>query len=234
MAKDNRSRNWVIVFYPESAPADFEQIIRDWHIKCFLSPLHESDINPDGTQKKPHYHLLLMFSGKKSVDQVQEFSDELSGVKVLEHECAVRDCKAVARYLIHLDNPEKFQYERSTVKSFGGADYMEYIETSSDVSQMLSDITEFCCENHVVALAALQWYCLQQRPDWFRVVATHTIYISSMLRSIYWCEQNGRTEVLIKSTGEFYELPDSPYMVKKNVEKSLKKVLTCDNNCDNI
>lgn len=232
--KDNRSRNWVIVFYPESAPADFEQIIRDWHVKAFLSPLHDSDLNADDTEKKPHYHLLLMFSGKKSAEQIQELSDDLSGVRVVPDKCAVRDCKAMARYLIHLDNPEKFQYDRCTVKNFGGADYMEYIETNSDVLSMLSDITEFCCQNHIVALATLQWYCLHERPDWFRVVATHTIYMSSMLRSIYWCEQNGRTEVLIKSTGEFYELPDSPYMVKKNIEKVLEKPLTSDNNCDNI
>lgn len=206
--KDERVRNWIIVFYPESAPEDFMEIIRDWHVKAFLSPLHDQDVNPDGEPKKPHYHLLLMFSGKKSSEQIQELSDQLSGVNVLPYECAVRDCKATARYLIHMDNPEKYQYSATGVVNFSGADYLEYIQTSSDIHALLQEITLFCVENNVCALSLLQVYAIRFRPDWFRVIDSHTIYISCLLRSIYWAYQNGQSEIVIRSTGEVFTLPD--------------------------
>lgn len=224
--KDERSRNWVIVFYPDSAPENFMDVISGLCVKCFLSPLHENDVNADGTPKKPHYHLLLMFSGKKSCDQIQEISDLLSGVKVIQYECAVRDCKAVARYLIHLDNPEKFQYPRDSVVSFGGVDYIEYIETSSDVSAILREITEFCIDNMVDSLPLLLTYSLQVRPDWFRIITRQTIYVTALLRSIDWSYTHCRDTLFIRSTGEVYRL--------KNFERIPKKGLTCDNKCDNI
>lgn len=224
--RDERSRNWVIVFYPESAPADYERIIRDWHVKCFLSPLHEADLNADGTPKKPHYHLLMMFSGKKSADQIQELSDQLSKVKVIPYECAVRDCKAMARYLIHLDNPDKFQYERSSVKSFGGIDYMEYIETSSDVYVLLNEITVFILENGVEDLGILMAYCIRFRQDWARTIMCRTVYINFLLRSVSWSnkipEENRQLYVRkLHKYFNFSELLDD-------------SELTCDNKCDNI
>ena len=75
---DTRKRNFVTIIYPESAPENFKEIIGDWHIPAFLSPLHDKDVNPDGEKKKPHYHLMLMFRGKKSLDQVKEIIKEVN------------------------------------------------------------------------------------------------------------------------------------------------------------
>lgn len=211
VTKDDRSRNWCIVFYPDSAPSDFESVIRGFCVNCFLSPLHCDDVNADGSLKKPHYHLLLMFSGKKSVSQIQELSDFLSGTRVIPYECAVRDCRAMARYLIHLDNPDKHQYSRSDVKSFGSVDYLEYIETSADISAMLRDITAFCVDNCVDSLVHLQMYCIANRMDWFRVISSHTVYICSLINSIHWCLQHGRKEFVFCSTGEVLAFPDDAF-----------------------
>ena len=40
--------------------------------------------------------------------------------------------RGYARYLCHLDNPEKAQYNISDVISLGGADYQEVISLASD------------------------------------------------------------------------------------------------------
>lgn len=71
MAKNERNRIFATVIYPESAPENFKDIISDWHIEAFLSPLHDKDINATGEAKKPHYHLLVKFQGLKSDDQVK-------------------------------------------------------------------------------------------------------------------------------------------------------------------
>lgn len=224
--KDERSRNWVIVFYPESAPENYEEIIRDWHVKAFLSPLHQSDINADGEAKKPHFHLLLMFSGNKSVEQIQELSDQLSGVKVLQYDCAVRDCKAVARYLIHLDNPEKFQYDRTTVKSFGGIDYLEYIETSSDVYQMMSDITDFIVDSRLFMLDMLMVYCNRYHKDWARVIMSHTIFFTALLRSVeYRLRHPDEVTYVFKSRidDKVFSFDDFLYMDDEEICEKIEK-----------
>lgn len=231
--KDDRSRNWVIVFYPDSCPDNYLDVIRGWCVKAFLSPLHELDVNVDDTEKKPHYHLLLMFSGKKSLEQIQELSDQLSGVRVLQQQCAVRDCKAMARYLIHMDNPEKFQYSPADVINFGGVDYIEYVQTSTDVYQILDDITIFCIENSLQRLDLLLAYCIKYRPDWARVIYTHTIFVNYLLRSITWALDPNKPSngyLYVKRTGKTYTLHD----LLRSDEEIVENSLTSDNKCDNI
>lgn len=206
--EDKRVRNWTIEFYPDSAPENYDEIIRDWRVKAFLSPLHKDDLNADGTKKKPHYHLLLLFSGKKSVSQVQEMSDQLSGVKVLEDFCVVRDTRAMARYLTHMDNPEKAQYSAKDVVCYGGADYLEYVETSSDITVVLNEITEFCIRSGCMSLATLNVYADRIRPDWCRIIHHHTVYIINMLKSIQWSYERSEDFSSIKINGTIYTLHD--------------------------
>lgn len=54
-----RTRNFATVVYPESAPADWLDIINDLHIPCFVSPLHDQDLDAKGKPKKPHYHVVF-------------------------------------------------------------------------------------------------------------------------------------------------------------------------------
>ena len=69
---NKRYRNFATIVYPESAPSDWINILRSEIIPFFVSPLHDRDILEDGTPKKPHYHVMLMFDGVKTVEQVKE------------------------------------------------------------------------------------------------------------------------------------------------------------------
>lgn len=68
-----RTRNYATMVYPESAPENWQTVIAESKIPVFISPLHDKDINPDGTPKKPHYHVLTSFDSVKTVDQAKEF-----------------------------------------------------------------------------------------------------------------------------------------------------------------
>ena len=50
--KDVRARTWTFILYPESAPENWRYILDGYHIPWVESPLHDKDVNPDGTVKK--------------------------------------------------------------------------------------------------------------------------------------------------------------------------------------
>lgn len=47
-----RTRNYATVVYPESAPADWIRLLQEQCVPALISPLHDKDLNTDGTPKK--------------------------------------------------------------------------------------------------------------------------------------------------------------------------------------
>lgn len=170
---DERFRNYATVIYPESAPEDFKQIIADWHVPAFLSPLHDKDINPTGEAKKAHYHLLVMFAGKKTKESVKNLFDMVNGVgceKVLSTD-------GYARYLCHLDNPEKCQYSRNDVAAFAGADYERMIERSADEDGAIKELTQLVIDNGIDNVADIYIACADAgRDDLIRQLTRKSSY----------------------------------------------------------
>lgn len=74
-----RKDYWLFEFYPDSAPENWRETINGWLVDCLVSPLHDSDVNEDGTPKKPHWHGILFFDSVKSFEQVQELVAPLNG-----------------------------------------------------------------------------------------------------------------------------------------------------------
>lgn len=183
MSSDNRKRNWTFIVYPDSAPKDWLKILHDEHVQGFVSPLHDKDCNPTGEVKKAHYHVMLIFSGNKSEKQVQEISDLISGVKVQ----SCKDIRGMARYLCHLDNPEKYQYSIGEVVCLAGADYFSHLESASDTDQALAEIEDFIDKEDIVSYKQLCQYARIHRKDWYRVITSRrTLHISQYLRSAVW------------------------------------------------
>ena len=48
---ENRKRNWVFVLYPDSAPENWREQLREMLVPGFVSPLHDKDVNADGDRK---------------------------------------------------------------------------------------------------------------------------------------------------------------------------------------
>lgn len=172
---DKRTRNWTTVFYPESCPEDWEQKIQELCVPAFVSPLHDKDINPDGTPKKPHYHAVLMFNGVKSYTQVKEMVSTFGGVDPK----IVNNLVGVARYLVHKDNPEKAQYDPKDVKSFSGADWSELILTPTDIRLTLREIVSFMRKNSINYYDDLLNYCLDHNQEWFDIAMKNTLSLRS-------------------------------------------------------
>lgn len=178
---DNRFRNWATVFYPESCPDNYLDIITEWKVPCYLSPLHEKDVNANGEPKKAHFHLILAFEAKQSKDSVEYYTSQVNSVG-LER---VKSLRGYCRYLCHLDNPEKAQYSVSDVRCFAGADIYNAVDLPSDRYAIIRDIIQFCSDNGIFLYCDLLEYCMTVKPDWFRVLCDSGTYvIKEYLKSV--------------------------------------------------
>lgn len=172
--KDTRTRNWTVVVYPDSAPSDWRDQIDNLHIEWVESPLHEFDTNPTGEVKKAHWHILLMFGGVKSYEQVCEAIKPLNCP--IPERC--HNAKAMVRYMVHMDNPEKFQYSQSDIKAHGGVDLSELLRpSSSERYSMIREMCVFVRENHITEYKDLVDYAMTERFDtWFPALCDSCSY----------------------------------------------------------
>lgn len=172
-----RTRVFAIVVYADSAPDDWRERLVQEHVQALISPYHDQDVNPDGTQKKPHWHVLILFEGVKTEDQVNEMLDRVLGpnrVKVFEN---VQSTRGYARYLCHLDNPEKAQYDKADVEEICGADYEELITLASSNRARLKDIMAYVRTSGITYYHELMDYCMENEPDWWALLVERYSYV---------------------------------------------------------
>lgn len=117
---NSRARSFALELYPEDeSHCDVLDYIISYFDYAYI--LHDKDkfdddvidsetkevIHKAGEVKKPHWHVIICFKNQRSV---QSLKDELR----LSH---IETCNfyAYTRYLIHLDSPQKFQYERGEI-----------------------------------------------------------------------------------------------------------------------
>lgn len=180
---EKRTRNWATVVYPESAPEEWKVLLQEQCVPAFVSPVHDRDINADGTRKKEHYHVMIMFDGVKTREQAGEVFSAIGGVGIEP----VKSVRAYARYLCHLDNLDKVKYDIENVISCAGADYYSMISMATDKYTAIGEMIEFCMNNSIVAYSELLLYAKNNRMDWFRVLCDNgTLTIVQFLKSHYW------------------------------------------------
>lgn len=178
---DGRARNWTFFVYPDSAPENWLQILTEMQVSGSVSPLHDKDVNADGTAKKPHYHVLLCFDGKKSYEQIVNITEALNAP--IPQRC--RSVKGSVRYFTHMDNPEKAQYSRNDIKVFGGFDIEEAFKaTQTERLEILLEIHEFMMNNEITEYKQLYDYSARkQKERWFPVVVSNAFVLCKYINS---------------------------------------------------
>lgn len=108
------SRAWELVLYPDAGNYCCDEVIANavQYFEQWAYILHDCDTNADGDAKKSHYH----FYGKCPTPRTPQSVVNVIGVP-LESIRNVNKWKSAIRYLIHADNPEKFQYEPDSVSA---------------------------------------------------------------------------------------------------------------------
>lgn len=178
-----RGRNWTIIVYPDSAPDDWRDLLDKYHIPWIESPLHDKDTNPDGTVKKAHWHVLLLFDGNKSYQQVKDITANLNTVNPQRVESA----RGMVRYMVHLDNPEKYQYDVKDIKAHGGADIDTLMKpTATNRLQTLKEIITYIHDNQVTNFMDLLMYAIQNNDDWFNIMADYNTLVITKAIDAQW------------------------------------------------
>lgn len=183
-----RTRNYATIVYPESSttPENWQEILSEQFVPAFISPLHDKDMNATGEPKKAHYHVMIMFDSVKTHEQAKEIFEKIGGVGCQR----VQSIRGYARYLCHLDNPEKAQYNQEDVRSMCGADYSGVIGLVIDKYKAIGEMIDYCEENGIISYSELLKYCRMERFDWFRVLCDNgTVVMKEYLKSKSWTER---------------------------------------------
>jgi hypothetical protein len=185
MGKNNgttRALGWSCIVYPESAPDNWRDILDDLHLEWIESPLHDQDLNATGELKKAHWHVLILFGSVKSYDQVKELTEALNCPS--PQKC--HNSRALVRYMAHIDNPDKAQYNVSDIVGHGGVDISELLKPSSSERYFLiREMIEFVKSAEIIEYQDLMDYAAENRfDDWFPLLCDNsTIVINSYIKS---------------------------------------------------
>ena len=181
--KNVKKRNWAFVLYPESAPVDWVEQLKQGGLKCAISPLHDKDVNPDKTPKKAHYHVIVCYEGPTTYNNVKRLTESLNQPipQPLEQ------VRGYYRYLTHADNPEKAQYSAADIQTINGFDIREYVElTRTDVIRLMKEVQQFIRDNDVTEYARLMDILKDggdATADMFEVASSHTLFYRAYLTS---------------------------------------------------
>lgn len=109
---DLRSENWTLTIYTDNE-ADkriLEYITLNYNYAYIL---HNKDINKEtGELKKEHIHVVINFENARTIKSItKELNIEENRLE------KVRNFRKMIRYLIHLDNKEKYQYNKENIKT---------------------------------------------------------------------------------------------------------------------
>lgn len=178
--KETRARAWSFIAYPDSVPTDWEQILTErFNLQWARSPLHDSDFNADETQKKPHWHIVVTFTNVKSYEQVKEFSDTINATIPQK----VHNLQGLMRYFIHLDNPEKAQYDIKDIKAVGIDAELEIMGQGDFNRKLKGEILEIIRGNDLYEYCDLLDFLQYDYEQHFEYATTHTILFVAYLRA---------------------------------------------------
>lgn len=91
------------------------------------------------------------------------------------------------RYLTHMDNPEKYQYDSSNIRAYGGFDLDSALSLSTgDKRQMLREMIDFIKDNQIIHLVDFTNYCLSDNAPagWFEILTErNTLFLKEYIKS---------------------------------------------------
>lgn len=181
MAKNIKKRNWAFIVYPESAPADWLNILQQTGLQCAISPLHSDDLNADNTPKKPHYHVIACYNGPTSFNVVKALTDSLNAPIPQ----ALEQIKGYYRYLTHKDNPEKAQYSELGIKTVNGFNILDFTElTRHETSEIKKTLIKIINDNCILEYSSLLDFLIyNELMAEFDVATTNTILLNTYIGS---------------------------------------------------
>ena len=151
----------VIVYDLENIDNIVNIILNRYSRTLYAYCLHDKDFKEDtGELKKVHIHLLLKFPQQVNYNTIiKECAD--NGITLGVNQFAnVNNYNSAIRYLIHYDNKDKFQYEKSSI-----------INNLSNIDKFFNG--GFCCNKNDDSdklLLAFMQQCIKDNMNWYEFI----------------------------------------------------------------
>lgn len=175
-------RSWAFVIYPESLPENWKEIIIDTGLPMAISPLHDRDVNPTGEEKKAHYHVICYYENATTYNNVkQNVTDKLNGTVPIKLE----SMRGMYRYHLHLDNPEKYQYDDRDRTFYNGFD-IDFASklTRTEIDKLIREIHTFINDNDIIEyIDLLDILKDNDLVDMYDIAISNTLLFKSLLDS---------------------------------------------------
>ena len=181
MGKVDKERYWTFIMYPDSRPENWKEILQETGLRFAISPLHDKDINPTGEQKKPHYHVLVIFEGPTTYNRVCQITESINASIPKR----VMSTIGLIRYFTHEDNPEKAQYNKEDITTINGLDIKEINGiTSTEKERIKRAIIEMININEFVEYKQIIDYLIQQQLyEYMEICSNNTIFFTAYMNS---------------------------------------------------
>lgn len=171
--QDNlKGRHFAYVVYPESAPDDWVEQLKQTGLSFVVSPLHDKDINADNTPKKEHYHVIVSWGNSTTYRSARGLCDTLK--------CPIpqvlKNCNGMYRYLTHKDNPDKYQYKEQP-KCYNG--WVRPLD-NADVENIKKEIWKMVYTEDCQEYGELTMVCEERGAEYFEIASKHTIFFKAV------------------------------------------------------
>lgn len=173
-----KSKYFCALLYPDSSTYDVDKIVKalaEEHLTFAVSPIHDKDIDDNGSLKKAHYHLLLAYSSATTLNNIRGWF-KVCGLPESDLH-SVRVCASGVgyyRYLTHKDNPEKVQYDDNDIRVFNDADelFKKFSKTASEKIDDLVRIFQIVDELSTISFHSLIQYLMFNERDLFKMLTS--------------------------------------------------------------
>lgn len=150
-----RSNCWSFVLYPD------DPIFPDVYRKLmgladsYWAVQHDSDKKDDGSLKKIHIHFIAKFPFSSSFKSLSELLSLPNGFE------PVKNLRASLRYLIHLDNPDKAQYNPDSVCTNNVTQLHKAFTEQMDMDDAVLSFLVYLEENPFCSWSMAVKWCIQ-------------------------------------------------------------------------
>lgn len=173
-----KSKYFCCVLWPDSSTYNVDKIIKslaEQHLTFAISPIHNRDVEDDGSPKKEHYHFLLAYSSATTLNNIREWF-KVCGLPESDLH-SVRVCASGVgyfRYLTHKDNPEKAQYNSKDIRIFNDYDeiFKKFANTVSDKTDNLVRIFQIVDELNTISFHNLIQYLMLNERELFKMLTS--------------------------------------------------------------
>lgn len=175
MAKTLKSRWWWFICYPDSLPDNWIDILLISGIPFIVSPIHDKDMNADGTFKKPHYHCIVIFDNPTTYNHVLTNCCKPLNATIPQ---VILNLTGSIAYLSHKGISGKAEYNSADIRCFNGSHV--YLKDAGYVDDLYSAIESIIINECPRNLRALLLRC-QDIPDAVPLIRSHAYYWRSLL-----------------------------------------------------